>query len=81
MENSIVKGIYRHFKKGDLYETIGIATHSETGEKLVIYKPLYETRKMFARPLAKFAEEVGTENSGQKQPRFMLIVKFSDFTE
>ena len=56
--NEVIPGrIYRHFK-GDLYLVEDIATHSETGEKLVIYRQLYEEGKLYARPYDLFTSEV-----------------------
>ena len=53
-----IHGIYKHFK-GDYYLVEGVATHSETGEKLVVYRPLYgETADLYVRPLSMFLEPV-----------------------
>lgn len=46
----IKPGIYLHFKGGE-YEVINFATHSETGEKLVIYRNLHNTSEVWARPI------------------------------
>lgn len=66
----IINGRYRHYKGGE-YEIVGVAKHSETGEELVIYRALYGEKKIWARPLAMFLEEVEVE--GKKMPRFKLI--------
>ena len=65
----IKKGTYRHNKKGDLYEVIGIALQTESDEPLVIYRPLYENEyELFARPYSMFTQLV--EINGQIMPRF-----------
>ncbi|MBQ1506869.1 MAG: DUF1653 domain-containing protein [Ruminococcus sp.] len=53
----ITIGRYRHFK-GNVYEVVGFATHSETGEKLVIYKSLCNPDEVWARPYEMFRETV-----------------------
>ena len=52
-----IKGIYKHYK-GDYYIVEDIATHSETEEKLVIYKSLYGDTRLWARPYDMFIEKV-----------------------
>ena len=49
--------MFRHFK-GDLYLLIDIAEHTETREKMVIYKALYGTCGIYARPINMFLSEV-----------------------
>lgn len=61
-----VKGIYRHFK-GDYYLVEDIAYHSETMEKMVVYRALYDDNKLYVRPYDMFLEEV---NRNGKKYRF-----------
>jgi len=63
----IEPGRYRHFKGGE-YEVIGLATHSESHEPMVVYRPLYGAGGMWVRPLAMFVESVLHE--GRTVPRF-----------
>lgn len=63
-------GRYRHFKGGE-YEVIGVARHSETGEPVVVYRPLYGDGGLWVRPLAMFVETV--THDGETVPRFTYL--------
>lgn len=64
-------GIYRHYKGND-YEVIGCARHSETEEWMVVYRTLYGDFSLWVRPLAMFTEEVTLE-SGERVARFAPV--------
>ena len=66
----IKPGKYRHFK-GNLYEVIGIASHSETMEPMVVYRALYGEQGLWVRPAAMWNETV--EKEGYIGPRFQYI--------
>ena len=63
-------GRYRHYKGND-YEVIGIARHSETEEELVAYRTLYGDGSLWVRPLAMFMEDVVVD--GRQVPRFAWL--------
>ena len=63
-------GRYRHYKGKD-YQLIDVATHSETLEKLVVYRPLYGDQALWVRPVTMFLEQVLID--GQKLPRFRFV--------
>ena len=70
MESPLPVGRYRHFK-GNEYEVIGIACHSETQELMVVYRPLYDDSGLWVRPLEMFREAVVHE--GRSVPRFQFL--------
>ena len=65
---------YRHFK-GNFYLVVGIATHSETREQLVVYRTLYGEHKLFVRPYDMFAEEIDRQKypEATQKNRFELV--------
>ena len=72
----------QHFKRGlltpeelardenmYLYEIVGTAEHTETGEELMIYRPLYGERRLYARPADMFLSEVDREKYPQAKQK------------
>ena len=53
-----------------LYEIIGIATHSETREPMMVYRPLYDDGGMYVRPLEMFLSEVDHEKYPDVKQKF-----------
>lgn len=72
---SIRLGRYRHFK-GNEYEVIGLARHSETMEELVVYRALYGERGLWVRPASMWNETV--ERDGVVYQRFVYIGEDGD---
>ena len=68
----IQPGRYRHYKGND-YEVVGVAKHSETEEEVVVYRALYGEKGLWVRPLAMFIETVLIE--GRPFPRFQFVAE------
>lgn len=84
MERKFMPGdTVRHFKREKLspeelraepekylYDIIGTAEHTESGEVLMIYRPRYGEKKLYARPLEMFISEVDREKYPGVEQRF-----------
>ena len=66
----VMPGIYTHYK-GQNYQVLDTVTHSETLERMVLYKPLYGEQALWVRPAEMFHQRV--EVAGQLIPRFSLL--------
>ncbi len=64
------KGIYRHYK-GNLYEVLYTAQHSESEEWMVVYKALYGEGGVWVRPYKMFTEKI--ELDGRTVKRFIFV--------
>ena len=62
---------YRHFRNGQIYRLLCMATIEATGEEAVVYQAMYGEQKIWIRPKANFFEEVMHE--GKKVPRFTPV--------
>ena len=63
-------GLYKHYK-GNEYQVIDIATHSETAECLVVYRPMYGDKKLWVRPFDMFFEKLIVD--GTEKERFEYV--------
>lgn len=70
MKDEILPGKYRHYK-GNEYEVICMARHSETEEEMVVYRALYGERGVWVRPASMWNETV--EKDGKTVKRFARI--------
>ena len=70
MTYEVRPGKYRHYK-GNFYEVIGLATHSETLEPMVVYRALYGACGLWVRPASMWSELV--EVNGQTVERFAFV--------
>ncbi|MBQ2915619.1 MAG: DUF1653 domain-containing protein [Clostridia bacterium] len=70
--NEIKLGKYRHYK-GNEYEVIGVAKHSETLEPMVVYKALYGEGQIWVRPAHMWNETVTV--NGVEMKRFIYIAE------
>ena len=68
--DEIKSGRYRHFK-GNEYEVLYLAKHSETLEPIVVYRALYGEHGVWVRPASMWSETV--ERDGKKYQRFTYI--------
>ena len=66
----LAPGLYRHYKGND-YEVVAVARHSETLEPVVVYRALYGEGGLWVRPYAMFCEEVVME--GRTVRRFAPV--------
>ena len=64
------KGIYQHYK-GNYYEVLQLARHSETEEWMVIYKTLYDEETLWVRPYKMFTETINIK--GKEFKRFTFV--------
>jgi len=71
---TVEKGVYVHYKHGDLYQVLGTVLHAETQESLVLYQRLEQTTSPgpFVQPIERFQENVEYKN--KSIPRFQRII-------
>lgn len=75
MNDELKPGIYRHFK-GNEYELLFVAKHSETLEEMVVYRALYGEGDVWVRPASMWNEKI--ERDGKTFRRFEYIGEKKD---
>lgn len=68
----IKMGKYRHFK-GELYDVLCVAEHTETAEQMVIYRALYGENKLYVRPLTMFLSKTDKEKHPNSEQEFRFM--------
>ncbi|MBD1389244.1 DUF1653 domain-containing protein [Neiella sp. HB171785] len=66
----VKRGKYQHYKGGE-YHVLDLVTHSETEEKMVLYRPLYGDKQLWVRPYDMFFETI--EIDGEVIERFRYL--------
>jgi hypothetical protein len=70
MFHDVSKGIYRHYE-GEEYEVVEVGTHTESNERLVVYKLSHGSDEVWIKPVDLFLETVQVED--ETKPRFEKI--------
>tara|TARA_Y100001968_G_scaffold78944_1_gene70239 strand:+ start:3579 stop:3815 length:237 start_codon:yes stop_codon:yes gene_type:complete len=78
MQTEFKTGLYRHYKNKD-YTVLDIAFHSETEERMVLYRQEYGDRNLWVRPYEMFFEQV--EVDGVSVPRFAYVGPLEDIQD
>lgn len=73
--------IYEHYKRGDRYRVLAVASDHETHEATVVYKALYGAGTVYVRPLAMFVEDVAMASGPVPRFRFVHADRLTDFDE
>lgn len=75
-----VNGVYKHFKN-KYYIVEDVATHSETGEKYVVYRQLYGNNDLYIRPMDMFLSEVDHEKYPDVEQKYRFELQGTEKNE
>jgi hypothetical protein len=67
----VVGGVYKHYKRGDTYKVLHLATDSDTEKPVVVYQAQYGEGRVFTRDLVVFLEKVVVD--GEEKERFEYV--------